>query len=133
LTRPELEAAITDRLLTDNHDRELRLVQAMRESALGRGSAALGLSEVVAALNQGRVAHLAYDPGVRYVGSIDELGALHPEGERPAATGSLEHEPRLTERIIERSLATGARISPVEGASSDALAEAGGIAALLRW
>jgi hypothetical protein len=105
----------------------------MRESALGRGSAALGLSEVLAALNQGRVAHVAYDPGVRYVGSIDERGALHPEGEAPAAPGSLDHEPRLTERIVERALATGARISPIEGASADALAEAGGIAALLRW
>lgn len=39
----------------------------------------------------------------------------------------------MNERIVERSLATGARVSPVEGASSDALSEAGGIAALLRW
>ena len=105
----------------------------MRERALGRGAAALGLSEVIAALNQGRVAHLAYDPGVRYVGSIDQRGALHAEGELPPAAGSLRHEPRLTERIVERSLATGARISPVEGASATALAEAGGMAALLRW
>lgn len=133
LPRPELEVKVTERLLADNHDRELRLVQAMRDSALGGEPAALWLSEVLAALNHGRVAHLAYDPGVRYVGSIDEHGALHPEGEAPPASSSLAHEPRLTERIVERSLATGARISPVEGATADGLAEAGGIAALLRW
>jgi Bacterial archaeo-eukaryotic release factor family 10 len=133
LTRAELEATVTERLLADNRDRELRLIQGMRESAFGRGPGALGLSEVLAALNEGRVAHLAYDPGVRYTGSIDERGALHPDGEAPPASGALEHEPRLTERIVERCLATGARVTPVEGASADVLAEAGGIAALLRW
>ena len=133
LPRPELEMVVTERLLADSHDRELRLVQAMRESALGRGPAALGLSEVLAALNEGRVAHLTYDPGVRYVGSIDGRGELRQEGEAPPVPGSVQHEPRMTERIVERALATGARISPVEGASADALAEAGGIAAQLRW
>jgi hypothetical protein len=133
LTRAELEATITEALLADNRDRELRLVQAMRERALARGPGALGLSEVLTALNEGRVAHLAYDPGVRYTGWIGERGTLHPDGEAAPASAPLEHEPRLTERIVERCLATGARISPVEGASTDVLAEADGIAALLRW
>jgi hypothetical protein len=42
-------------------------------------------------------------------------------------------DPRLTERIVERALETGARVTPVEGAASDGLAEASGIAAVLRW
>jgi hypothetical protein len=40
---------------------------------------------------------------------------------------------RLTERMVERALDTGARLTPVEGAADDGLAEASGIAALLRW
>jgi hypothetical protein len=43
------------------------------------------------------------------------------------------HEAGLTERIVERCLETDARVLPVEGAAMDVLAEAGGIAALLRW
>jgi hypothetical protein len=39
----------------------------------------------------------------------------------------------LTERIVERALETGARVTPVEGAASNGLAEASGIAAVLRW
>ena len=47
--------------------------------------------------------------------------------------GGVWPEPRLTERIVERCLDTGAQITPVEGAASAVLADAGGIAALLRW
>jgi hypothetical protein len=92
---------------------------------------ALGLSQVAGALNEGRVAHLVYDPEVRYVGSVDADGALYADAE----AGSRPHtpEPRLTERLVERALATGARVSPIEGASSGALGDAGGIGALLRW
>jgi hypothetical protein len=42
-------------------------------------------------------------------------------------------KPRLTERLVERALATGARVSPVEGAARGVLSEAAGIGALLRW
>lgn len=133
LDRPELEAEITERLLAENRERERALIRSMREGPHSAVPSALGLSEVLAALNEGRVAHLAYDPGVRYEGSVDERGLLHPDGESPPASGELAHERRLTERIVERCLTTGARISPVEGASQDGLSDAGGIGALLRW
>ena len=42
-------------------------------------------------------------------------------------------EERLTERIVERALETGARVAPVEGAATDGLADASGIGAVLRW
>jgi hypothetical protein len=129
----ELAATVTERLHSDHRERELRLIQQIRETAHGGGAAALGLSEVVAALGEGRVAHLAYDPEVRYEGSLDEEGRLYPGGEAPPAAGALMREPRLTERIVERCLETGARITPVEGASASALADADGIGALLRW
>jgi hypothetical protein len=94
---------------------------------------ALGLSQVAGALNEGRVAHLVYDPDVRYAGSMDADGALYADAE--AAAGNRPHtaEPRLTERLVERALATGARVSPVEGAAGGVLRDAAGIGALLRW
>jgi hypothetical protein len=44
-----------------------------------------------------------------------------------------DRESRLTERIVERALRTGAEVTPVPGAAGTVLAEAGGIAARLRW
>jgi hypothetical protein len=35
--------------------------------------------------------------------------------------------------MVERCLATGARVTPVEGAPAALLADTGGVAALLRW
>jgi hypothetical protein len=133
LSPNELAATVTDRLVSDHHERELQLIRAIRDAAHRGGAAALGLSEVVTALNEGRVEHLAYDPEVRYGGSIDEDGMLFAGGEGPPAVSELPHEPRLTERIVARCLETGARITPVEGASADALGDADGIGALLRW
>lgn len=126
-------AIATERLRAEHDAFESRLVDRARDAALGAGTAALGLSEVVGALNEGRVDHLVYDPEVRYVGSVGGDGLLYAESEVGPAGEDLVAEPRLTERLVERALETGARITPVEGAASAALAEASGIAALLRW
>lgn len=133
LSPADLATAVTERLRANHHERELRLIRAIREVAHGGGAAALGVSEVVAALGEGRVAHLAYDPEVRYKGRVDEDGTLYANDEGPPDGGAAVHEPRLTERVVERCLETGAQITPVEGASDDALADADGIGALLRW
>jgi hypothetical protein len=88
---------------------------------------------VAAALNSGRVAHLVYDPQVRYTGSVGADGLLSA-GEELGPDGQAgTPEPRLTERLVERALATGARVSPVEGAAQGVLEESEGVAALLRW
>lgn len=44
-----------------------------------------------------------------------------------------KEEPRLRERIVARAFHTGARVTPVDGSAADNLADADGIAALLRW
>ena len=127
-----VEAIVTERVRAAHAELENQLIGRVRELAHGAGAAALGLSEVVGALNQARVAHLVYDPFFRYRGSVAGDGTLYAEDETaltPAATA----DPRLTERIVERALETGARVSPVEGAAADGLAEADGIAAVLRW
>jgi hypothetical protein len=128
LSPAELSAAIGDRLRADHREREAALLRQAGEPATARG-----LSAVAAALNEGRVAHLLYDPEVRYEGEVDADGAMYATGEIPPGASGLADEPRLTERLVERALATDARVTPIEGAAGGALADAGGIAALLRW
>jgi hypothetical protein len=79
------------------------------------------------------VSHFIYDPEVRFDGAVGEDGRLFPRSESPPAAGRIRPEPRLIERIVERGLETGAEITPVEAAARSTLADAGGIAALLRW
>ncbi|MGV0790901.1 MSMEG_1130 family ribosome hibernation factor [Mycolicibacterium sp. XJ1819] len=115
----------------DQHaERERGLLSRVRDAA-GTGAAAVGLSEVAAALNAGRVAHLVYDPEVRYAGTVGGDGALYGGEEVGPEDGTAD--PRFTERLIERALETRARISPVEGAATGILGDASGVAALLRW
>ena len=126
----KLATVVGDRLTEDQDARHLRLGRKMRDVALGAGLGALGLSEVASALNEARAGHVVYDPDVRYTGGVAADGSLvgWSEGASTAVA-----EPRLTERIVERALDTGARLTPIEGAASDVLRDAGGIAALLRW
>jgi hypothetical protein len=127
-----LSETVTERLRAEHAEHEQRLVREIRDTARGQHAAALGLSDVVGALNEGRVAQLLYDPEVRYQGSVGADGVLHAGAERPGG-GAVTPEPRLTERLVERALETGARVTPVEGAAQAALSEAEGVAALLRW
>jgi hypothetical protein len=127
---PALAAAVAERLGQDRAGRNARLSRRVRAAALGAQRGALGLSEVVAALNEGRAEHVIYDSALRYSGSVAPDGSLLAAGEAP---GLGKHEPRLLERILERAFHTGARVTPVDGSAADNLADAGGIAALLRW
>lgn len=132
LDEEALLTVVTDQLTQKHAAREQRLAEQVHQAGLA-GTGALGLSEVAAALNQGRVAHLVYDPEVRYRGSIGADGMLYAHDEAGIGTEPPTPEPRLTERLVEQALATGARISPVEGAASGVLGESEGIGALLRW
>ncbi|MGE2688878.1 hypothetical protein [Mycolicibacterium pulveris] len=125
-----LAETVTEWAHEQHANREGQLLSRVRDT-VGAGGGVLGLSEVAASLNAGRVAHLVYDPEVRYVGTVGADGALYggdevgPEGGTP--------ESRFTERLIDRALETKARISPVEGAAAGVLSDANGVAALLRW
>jgi hypothetical protein len=125
-----LAAVVGDRLSEDQDARNLRLGRKVHDAALGAGRGALGLSEVAAALNEARAEHVIYDPRVRYTGAVAADGSLF--GWSEGASTALA-EPRLTERIVERALDTGARLTPVDGAACEVLSESDGIAALLRW
>jgi hypothetical protein len=127
---PVLAFAVAERFARDRAERHLALAHRVRDTALGAGRGALGLSDVLGALNDARVDHLIYNPEVRYVGALgaDDLMLASPE-----AVGVMVEESRLTERIVERCLRTSARITPLDATAAAALADAGGIAALLRW
>lgn len=128
----ELATAVTEWVHDLHAEHERQFVEHVRGAA-GSGRAALGLSEVTAVLNAGRAAHLVYDPQVRYQGTVGADGALYG-GDEVGPNGSpVTAEPRLTERLVERALMTGARISPVDGAADGGLKDADGVAALLRW
>jgi hypothetical protein len=123
---------VGDRFAAKRAQRNLELIRRACDATFGPG-AALGLSEVVAALNEARVAHLIYDPDVRYQGAMDADGWLYVESETPAGGVGTLAEPRLTERLVERCLDTAARVTPIPAAAAGPLAYADGIAALLRW
>jgi len=127
---PALAMDIAERLRQDRAGRNVDLSRRVRAAALGAQRGALGLSEVVAALNEGRVEHVIYDSARRYTGGIGPDGSLFADAER---LGLGTEEPRLLERIVERALDTGARVTPLDGLAADRLADADGIAALLRW
>lgn len=132
LDADSLSATVGEQLDAARGQREAELIGRVRGAA-GSGQAALGLSEVVGALNEARVAHLLYDSGVRYQGSVNSDGRLQAGDESGPGEDPPTPEPRLTERLVERALETGARVTPLEGAAGAALGELGGIAALLRW
>lgn len=132
LDRSALSTAVTERLHDAHTEHEAQLVKRLRDAGFA-GTGVFGLSEVAAALNSGRVAHLVYDPEVRYTGSTGPDGALYAGDEVAVPDEPGLAEPRMTERLVERALQTGARVSPIEGAALGALKDADGIAALLRW
>ena len=127
-----LEDIVTGRMCVAHDEFKRRLIREVHDDARYARAVALGLSEVVGALNQARVAHLIYDPFIQYRGSVGQDASLYADGEAAIDTASTADQ-RLTERIVERALETGARVTPVEGAASNGLAKASGIAAVLRW
>lgn len=130
-----LAGAVAAELERAARRRELALVEQATRAASSGGAGTLGLSQTLAALAEGRVAHLLFDTRRDYRGASAPDGRLVAEGTVPpnVRDDELTPEPRLAERMIERALATGARVTPLEGAPADALGDYEGVAALLRW
>lgn len=127
-TLDEVEAA-----LSQEHARhEEELVETARDRARAGGRGALGATDVTAALVEGRVEHLLLAPGVELRGFVTEDGHLVLDEEDPSVADATP-EPRFVHRMLERTLATDGKITPVDGHAAEVLDELGGIAALLRW
>jgi hypothetical protein len=112
-----------------NRERERNLVESATSatfSAEGRG--VTGLTETQRALEQGRVDHLL----LAAERAIDARAPEHPDDVGEAGSLNLL-DPAVSEKMAERALLTGARVTPVEGRAAELLAEYGGVAALLRY
>jgi peptide chain release factor subunit 1 len=104
---------------------------------LGDGSrAALGLDEVLQALNERRVESLLLDERFSAAGTAcPECGWVGPEGERtcPVDGRELERLDDLTEAAIELTLQQSAEILAVRRRREELQERAGGVAAVLRY
>jgi hypothetical protein len=115
-------------------DRARYLIEAVRDRALSGNAGALGLGEVLASLNEGRVDHLLVDAEGQLEGWRSPDGYLYATDERPQAEAAqLTEEPYLIERMIERAVQTKATVTPVEAEVVELLREHGGVGAILRW
>lgn len=87
-----------------------------RDLALSGGNGAVGLDDILSLLRQGRVEHLL----------LDEAGGWHAE---PMAVAPED----LEEEMIELTFEHGGDVTVLETRAAAELAEAGGVAAMLRW
>jgi hypothetical protein len=88
-----------------------------------------GTIRVLVALNDARVAHLVYDPEVRFHGAVGEDGRLSAPPEQRLMAERIVDELRLAGRRLE----TEARITPVGSPAVRLLADGGGVATMPRW
>lgn len=119
-----------------HRDREARLAERAIEVARSGGPAALGPRRVCDAANVGRVAHLLFTGDAEVEGQRAEDGTLHDDIHGAAAQAGLKmtREPHLVERLVEKVLAMGGKVTRVDGEEAvEALAPQRGVAALLRW
>lgn len=119
-----------------HRQREADLVDHAIERGLGGHGAAVGLRKVCDALNEGRVMHLLYVADLQLEGYRSSEDTLHPRVEGPLAESdqvSMTREPLFVERLIEKAVATGATVTPVDDGAAGPLQVHEGVGALLRW
>ncbi|MDP8961668.1 MAG: VLRF1 family aeRF1-type release factor [Actinomycetota bacterium] len=124
--------AAWNQLKTLRRERERNLVEEAKNRALAGGTGALGLDDVLAALNEGRVERLLFDVDASFSGYRTPEGLLYATDQIPTVQETIE-EPLLLERMIERAVTTSAKVTPLEGEGAEALRVHRGVAALLRW
>lgn len=115
----------------DERELAVRAVDAAASGATGVS----GLGDTLSALGEGRVAHLLLDEAAEWSGACAPDGRLVAGQEVPpgAAPGDMVPEPRLSERMIQRALASGAEVTLLGSEAAAELTDAGGVAAIVRW
>ena len=134
LTLAQLHRELAPSLAALRRGRDLALIQRIQDAARSGGNGATGLADVMAVLEEGRVDTLVLDSARPLVGTVDPDGRLLPPGVVPpgCAGDELRSEPLVADSIAVRALHSGARVTVVHGDVAE-LAEADGVAALLRW
>jgi hypothetical protein len=104
------------------HERTTALIElAHRRARLG-GAATIGAQETFRALAEGRVDHLVIDPDHDFTSAA---GMIPPSIRGPSEL--------LGERAVETAIGTSAGVTAFSTTASQALLDAGGMAALLRY
>lgn len=118
-----------------HRQRELALVAQAKDGALSGGHGALGMRNVLKALNEGRVRHLLFQSELEAEGYVTSEGTLHDDVSGPAAQAGFEMKPEklFVEKMLEKVIEMGGSATPCDEEASDALVEHGGVAAILRW
>jgi len=136
-TTPKLAAVVADALAEARSARNLRLAERVRDAAMSAISEAgsCGLATTLAALQEGRVAHLLLAHDKTWSGNSAPDGRLVTEYETPPGVdpSDLTPEPRLDERMIDMAIREGAHVTVLDDAAAEPLADSDGIGALLRW
>ncbi len=131
----EIAAQAWPILRSIHEQREERLVAQALDRALSGGAGAVGMRNVLNALNKGRVAHVLFDNELAVEGYSTKDGSLYATVGGPAAQAGFEMhpEPLLIERMVEKVMEMGGSVTPLEGEAAQHLHEHEGVAALLRW
>lgn len=106
-----------------------------REAALSGGPGTLGVRDTVAVLGEGRVATLLLASDRRWAGrrAPDGRLAVGTEDIPGCVASDLVPELYLDERMLRQALSSDAETIFLDPPAADALADADGVAALLRW
>ncbi|WP_017540621.1 MULTISPECIES: VLRF1 family aeRF1-type release factor [Nocardiopsis] len=134
-TPPEIAAQIGPEIEAVRMRRAEEGVRRARDAALSGNAGAVGLSDVLGAFREGRVAHVFLDGAVRMAGHRSPDGGYFPEDELPPGVdrGRMEPEQDLGERMIEMALANGSDVTVLPQKAAQVLEEDEGVAAQLRW
>lgn len=118
-------------LLQARRDRDLGLVRRLEETK----KAARGLDQTLAAVQEGRAEVVLMDARSDWRGRRDGNGQYVAEGVIPPGSNGngLIPEPELGERIVELAIDHRTDIAVLPDDISEHLAEADGLAAILRW
>ncbi len=118
-------------------ERQLRLSERVRDAAFNTNSetGACGLAPTLAALQQGRVAHLLLAADLTWAGRRAPDGTLTTETDVPQGVdpAHLAPEQRLDERMIELAIREGAAVSILDATAAAPLSAHDRVGALLRW
>lgn len=111
------------------------LAERVLDAAHAGTTAAMGLHDTLGGLNERRVELLVLDPERTWSGAQTSDGLLFPDGQVPPDVPEDDLTPvaDLGERMIERALASDARVVALDPDAAGVLADADGIAAQLRW
>lgn len=135
LGAPEVGHALAADLEEGLARREQRLVARVLDETLSGNAGALGVPDVLGALEEGRVGHLLLSANGRLEGRRTPDGRLLPAGVVPPGVAEADLAPVswLADHMVVRALETDARVTVVGAAAAEPLAPYDGVAALLRW